>query len=285
MTRRQEKFKLLSGVECTVQELTGEHEANLTSDKKGIRSSAMDIMLQDCIVTLGDKDIITLNDAKRLLDADKKHALIVIRNLSNDYDPDFKFSYEFPIENGKRDKFDYQVNFSYAVLDLNNKVIPLISDKDPSKEETLPVNFEPVNFKGRPYKKQYKTYSEIASDLTRDIKLPRSGRTVRFTMLTGEFADLYSKTLKQDSDFNSHDYILMRQPVFVEATAKGAESFVMVDLNTMVHLDITALRKSILEEEGFFDTIMTIAHKNDSTRTTRVDLISIPAFFFPSLAI
>lgn len=281
--RRTETFTLLSGVSCTVQELVGEHEANLTSKKDSVREKALDRMLEDCIVQLGNKDTITLNDAKRLLEADRKHALIVIRQLSNDYDPVFKFSYEWPLRGGQREKFEYDVNFSYAVFDKDGVDMAMLSTED-AKKEKVDVYHSQVNFKGRTYKKQYKNYSEIVNDLNREVILPRSGRTVRYSLLNGEANDLYSKNYADADDFTSHDFIYMRQPVYVDADSKGGEQLIKVDLNIMLHMDINALRSSILEEEGTFDTIMTIPHKKRPDEVKRVDLLGIAAFFFPSLA-
>lgn len=281
--RRTETFTLLSGVSCTVQELTGEHEANLTSKKDAVREKALDRMLEDCIIQLGNKDQITINDARRLLDADRKHALIVIRQLSNDYDPVFKFTYEFPVRNGQREKFEYDVNFSYAVFDKDGVDMAILSTEDAEKEK-VQVDHRQVNFKGRTYKKQYKNYSEIVNDLDREIKLPRCGRTVRYTLLNGEYSELYAKNYGDADDFTSHDFIYMRQPVYVDADSKGGEQLVKVDLVRMLSKDINALRASIIEEEGTFDTIMTIPHKKRPDEVKRVDLIGIPAFFFPSLA-
>lgn len=287
--RRTDELTLLSGIKCKIQELTGEHEGNLTSSKENIRKNAMDRLLEDCILELGDVVGPNMNHIKRMLEADRKHALIAIRQLSNDYDPNFNFFFEFPSKNGQKDKQKFNVDFTYAIMQTENfdkvKNEVTITQTPILFEGEVPKNKKPVNFEAKPYWKKFKTLDEIRDEQDQIFVLPRSGRKVIWSLLTGELKASFIENSKFQNDNNSHDLFKMRNCRYVETDEKGQKSYIQIDFKTMIYKDIEALRAEILSKEGSFDTLLVIQNQKDSTQKERVDLLDQPAFFFPSLAI
>lgn len=251
MSRRQKEIKLLSGIPCVIQEMTGEAEYFLTNTKNTAKNRGLDLLLADCIVSLGDRKGISEKDAQRMLAFDRKKALVEIRQLSNDYDPSFKFSFEWPMEGGLKQKFDYDVEFT---------------------EE---------NFKSRPYKSQWNSMEEIEKNV--DFTLPGSGIEMRWTMLDGEKEGKISDIAEEHR--SSHTLIQLRNPrVVTKENGKEVHDNIQLNLKQLSWADLNALRKNILETEGDMDTFLVIEHPK-TKKTTRVDLISVPAFFFPSLGL
>lgn len=247
---------LLSGIPCTIQEMTGESEFFLTNEKYKAKGKGLIALMTDCIIKLGDRTTITENDIKRMLSADRKKALIEIRQLSNDYDPEFKFKYDFPMVGGTRDKFEYIVQFD---------------------EKSFPE----------------KKYDQVCANLT-DIKrevefmLPRAKKLVRWQLLDVETESEHD-ALYDVEGRSSLTMLELRNPEYilddVDGENKKVKRYLGVDLKKMNWKDIDQLRKNILDTEGSVDTLLTIAHKTDKEKEARVDLLSVPAFFFPSLGI
>jgi len=278
--RQTKEFILLSGVKCVIQELTGKHERMLTTKKSDTRNAYTE-MLTDCILSLGDISPVNQNHVKRMLEADRKHALIELRQFSNDYDPKFKFSYEFALTGGKREKHEYEVDFSFAVVDVVKKEA---EEEVEGETELIDKKNSEVNFVAKPYFKKWNSYSEIANDKKQTIILPKSGETIEFSMLDGETTELFGP--KHEDEITSHTLIKMRNPLVIRQDEKGVKKpGIKLELDNLSFKDINFLREKILELEGNIDTTMVIAHPSDPSRTARVDLINLASFFFPSLVL
>lgn len=257
-TRLKKEITLLSGIKCTIQEMNGESEFFLTNEKYKSNGKGLIALMADCILSIGDRDTITENDIKRLLSADRKKALIEIRQLSNDYDPDFKFKYEFPSTGGKRDKFEYSVIF-------DEKSFP---DKPYAKE------------------KQVANLRDIVRTVT--FELPRCKKIVEWEMLDVETESDHDAMHDIDNR-SSLTMLELRNPKYiiddVSGTGEKVKRPVAVNLKKLNWKDLDHLRKNILDTEGSVDTLLTIGHKTEKDREARIDLLAVPAFFFPSLGI
>lgn len=252
--RLQKEITLLSGIKCTIQEMTGESEFFLTNEKYKAKGKGLIALMTDCILSIGDKTTITDNDIKRLLSGDRKKALIEIRQLSNDEDPVFNFKYEFASTGGIREKFEY----SYQ--------------------------FDEKSFPGKNYAQQYKNLSEIKREI--EFILPRSQQKVVWTMLDVDTESEHD-CLHDMEGRSSLTMLELRNPMvfFKDKNNDGqeVERSRKVDLKKMNWKDIDSLRKNVLDTEGNVDTLLTIQHKKDKEKEVRIDLLSVPAFFFPSL--
>lgn len=274
--RKTKEFILISGVPCKIQNLTGLHERLLTTQKKSSKDVYIEI-LADCILELGDITDVSEKHIKRMLDGDKKHALIELRQFSNNYDPRFNFTYEFPMENNKREKHEYSVDFSYAIM------VEASEAKNDAPEEDEDGKMKAINFKGKPYFKKWSTYGEINEDKIVTIRLEDSKELVQFSLLDGELSELFG--VKDETLINSHTYIKMRKPQMVRTDEKKTVSLISVNLDTLSFLDINQLRAEMVRCEGTVDTTMVIAHPTNKSKEARVDLLRLTSFFFPSLAL
>lgn len=252
--RLKKDIILLSGIPCTIQEMTGESEFFLTNEKYKKKGKGLISLMTDCILSIGDSTTITDNDIKRMLSGDRKKALIEIRQLSNDSDPEFNFKYEFATVGGAREKFEYNVLF-------NNESFP---DKK--------------------YANQYKNLSEIVRKIR--FVLPRSKQIVEWTMLDVQTESEHD-ALYDTENRSSLTMLEMRNPTYILEDTNNdgvkVERPMQVDLKKLNWKDIDHLRKNVLDTEGSVDTLYTIAHKTDKEKEVRIDLLSVPAFFFPSL--
>lgn len=322
MSRRKEEFKLLSGVRCVVQEFTGAFEEDFTSENAQKQKSALDNMLLDCILELGTKtkSEISIKDIRNMPSGDRQFALICIRQLSNDFDPNFVFKFEFPVINGEKQKYEYKVNFSVSEIHIEESGIDKKSTKEesdsapllPSEKISLksstvypekqegelkqyldsknigPENLTSpsANFEAKRYKQQVEDYRQF--DHERDIQLP-CGEKLRIEILTGNLESDYSQRIEHNrknnrSNLSSHDMIYMRNPRIVREK-DGKEQLIKPTLSTFVHRDLEFIRKNILEEEGKIDTLIVIQNPVHPEYKERVDLLLQPAFYFPSLGV
>lgn len=245
-------FKMPSGVECEVKEMTGKEQRILTEQDGKKFGDKLNAVLLSVVVRIGSKKVVSEDDIKKLLSEDRKCILWECRMFSVG-----------------EDKF----TFSYNYVDGNNKEQTMNLDVD--LEDREPV---------KPYKTQYSELDEIEKDVF--ITLPRSGKKVRFTMLDGVGESIGA--LMNRKQLSSHTPIMMRRPVeFVKTNEGKTETPVKLNLDTLSLVDVEYLRKSIYENEGKFPTELKFEHpeadsKPVSERYVVTDLLGEVAFFFPS---
>lgn len=256
-------FKLLSGVECTVKEMTGIHQRILTEQTNKKIGDNLNEMLADLIIKVGTKtsgfDVEFVN---RMLSGDRRKALAEAR----------MFSVGLPDEHGK-------VNFDFTWEYVDN------DGNDRKLEQTVDLT---AGFPETPYYRQWENYDEVEKDVL--ITLPSSGLNIKFTMLDGIGEYLGSKTKREER--SSHTPILMRQPRIMKKTDNAVTPINMssADLDKLSYRDIEHLRKAIKDHEGRIDTEMKFEHpeaeiKDPHEKYVIVDLLQLKAFFFPSEAI
>lgn len=257
-------FKLPSGVECEVKELTGKHQRLLTEQKNKKMGDNLNELLADVIVRVGSKKGVDLNFVKSMLACDRKKALVEVRQFTLDFDPLFKFTYEYTDQNGIKQNHPLEIDLS-----------------DGFPMTTLKV----INDQGILEDAKYKEYADIDRELK--VNLPRSKKDVVVNLLDGRGEEMGMRTAK--SSRSSHTAILMRNPKEYHKTSNDTIP-IQVRLDDMSIKDIEFLRQTIKNVEGQVDTEIMVEHpeaefKPASEKNVVVDILGVLAFFFPSEAI
>lgn len=264
------KFMLPSGLPCEVTELLGKHQRILTEQKNKKNGENLNEMIADVIVSIGNQSKAEIraelgeNWIKHLLSCDRKKILVEVRQFSTDFDPTFKFTYKYESE---RDGLQKEEELE-AGLEEGFKETPV----------KMEVEGELIDAK-------YERYSDIIKKFT--IDLPKSKKTVEFTMLDGFGEELALKTAKNSR--SSHTAIHIRKPVYLDKTANDVVP-IQLNLDSLPLTDIEALRTKIKSVEGQVDTELIFPHpeaelKSRNEQSIIIDLTNELAFFFPSEAI
>jgi len=292
--RKQEKMTALSGIEIGIRSLLGAHQALITQQSEKKRVEGFEELLFDCIDYIGEKKKpeLTLNNIKRLLEGDRKHILIRIRQLSNNHDPLFIFDYEFPTEDGKKLKERKTVDFNYT----NFPVKPYYWVRNEMESQSGAVTHPEGDRAGEltglsdggNIPVMFTDYSEILEKYKEQkFVLPESGVTVIYNLLIAEETAKFATALVKER-INSHTQIQMHAPVYIDddlSVNRDKPVRIPVPLDQLTHTDIEALRKDMMEKEGSVDSQIVVQYKEDRTKQSEIDLVSMPAFFFPSLVL
>jgi hypothetical protein len=290
--REEESFITLSGVEITIRELIGEHQVLISKQDAGQRSKGFRKLLKDCIIKIGVKSEseITESDIDMLLEGDRRQILWKLRQLSNPDNKEFVFDYEFPAKGGKKlkqrcnisiDKENFPLNPYRWVREkmiadycsANGIELESISDSD----KQLALSHEITSM--------YATYQEMLdSNRYQKLTLTRSKQEVTYELVTTEIAEKMAKVITAES-VTSHTQLQMHRPRYKTTNSKGIETFIQLDLDRLVLSDIECLRKHIMDTEGSIDTTVVVQYESNSSLQNQIDLVSLAAFFFPSLAI
>lgn len=280
-----------SGVKFGILSLKGSHQALITNQNDAKRRKGFEELLFDCIEFIGSKqkNELNMNHIKKLLEVDRKFLLFEIRQLSNKRNPKFVFDYEFPTEGGKKLRERKTVDFTTE----NFPVTPfvwmrekMIEDwkeltgrtEDPDGDELREIfeNEFPV---------MYEDYKDMLDEhYMNEFKLPECGVTVWWSLQTAE--DTMAKERITDPErINSHTMIAMHNPLYISSAAKdaGKDTKQPVPLDQLDYLDIEGLRGEILRVEGSVDSTVVVQYKDDQRKQQQLDLVAMPAFFFPSL--
>jgi hypothetical protein len=256
-------FKLLSGVECEVRELTGKHQRILTEQKNKNLNDNLNNLLTDVIVRVGSKRNVDLQFVKKMLACDRKKILVEVRQFTMGFDPKLEFTYDY--------------------VDVNNshKKHPVFVDLSSGFEE------KPLFVKGEDdtlIPASYIEYDSIQREI--EVVLP-SGKKVGFYLLDGVGEELATNISK--NSMSSHTALLMRRPYEFH---QGPTDIIPINLNldSLKYKDIEFLRTTIKQYEGRINTELSFEHpeahlKPQNEKNIIVDLLGITAFFFPSEAI
>lgn len=258
-------FKLPSGVPCTVKELTAKHQRMLTEQKNKTMHENLNEVLADVIVELGDRKQVSVDFVRAMLSEDRKLALCEVRQFTMDFDPLFKFTFDYLSSTGEKEKAPLEIDLSEGFKAKPYMVI------HPESGELVAASYE--------------SYDEIKRTI--EITLPKSGQKVKFDLLDGE-AEVRAQKIKK-ADRNSHSAILIRKPRYMHNNG-SSEVEMGLRLDDLSIKDIEYLRTQIKAFEGKVDTEAMIEHPEAETKTGKdkeviVDLLSTLAFFFPSEAI
>lgn len=257
-------FNLPSGIECEIKELDGSHQSILTKGgNKNIEKKLFE-MLKDIVVRIGSKNRPEEEDILRILAADKKHILVMARQFALDFDPVFRFDYEYKKDDGTKGKEEFEI---------------------PIPENGLPVRPYMVEVKeGKEVKFVPASYAELDDIVkTVELTLPRSGKIVRYDLLDGYGERRGSSVGKNERDVNTP--LRMRNlRTFKKSSDGKTEIPVSLDPNKMSLKDIEFVRADIKKREGQVDTEVIIEHPETGEEKI-IDALGQVAFFFPSQAI
>jgi hypothetical protein len=240
---------LLSGVEAEYTEFTGLQQ-RLLSQKSNAMSKNLDEVVKSILIRVGDINVIDDAFVNEMLVGDKKKLLVDARQASLDFEPTFKFDYEY--ENAE------------------NKLVP----------HPLEINIE-EGFDTKKYKQQVTNYSELKKLCM--VDLPRSGLTVSYSLLDGKGEAIGYKIPK--NKINTHTPIIMRNPKVVSEKGIAVSAPYILDLDRLPLKDIEALRTDIYENEGDIDTTISFEHplpKMGDANIVKVDVLNVISFFYPS---
>lgn len=268
-------FKLTSGVECEVYEMTGKHQELLTRQDGKKHTEKLNELLKDLIVRVGSNTDINDEFLLGMLACDKKKALVEVRQFSMGHEPSFTFNYRYTDTDGNKQEHPVTVDLNEDGHFPEKPVMVMRPVMEDGKDE--PVNkLVPAD---------WTEYSDVQKQVT--IKLPRSGQEVTFVMLDGK-GELIGSTTKK-AQRSSHTLIQMRRPVFQKKTEGGSVP-IQLNLNDLALQDIEYLRKSIRDHEGEVDTEIMFDHPEADSmprneKEVTMDVLNTVAFFFPSEAI
>lgn len=261
-------FKLTSGVECEVEEMTGKHQRILTEQKNKKLGENLNEMLVSVIKRIGSDTHITLEKVKNLLASDRKKILTEVRQFTMDFDPLFKFNYDYVTSQGHKAVEPLEIDLSKGFPSTQLKVL----GKNEAGQTAL-------------VDATYDEYDNIQRNYT--IILPKSKKEVRWTLLDGVGEAAAMATSKADR--SSHTAIAIRNPVeFHQGEVDRVP--IKLDLDRLPLKDVEALRNHIKEVEGSVDTEIMFVHPEAETKPKEekeiiVDVLGVVAFFFPSEAI
>ncbi len=280
-----------SGVPFSVRNLMGRDQDYL-SKASNDNGESFNEMLAGALITLGSKKEGEINPktVKQMLTLDRKFILVVLRQHTLKFKKLFEFDFEWPLQKGSKskEKQHYEVEFTHENFPIippkwmKEKIAELKADaiKD-ERDFTTPDGFI------EKFPILYQDYIEMLNiNKTVSVTLPESLVEVEYQLLDGEIENKWAPTLKRESEIVVNMQILMHSPKMLGKN-KSDHKIVKFSFETdnCDILDLEYLRKHIMETEGTIDTFLAIEHQTDKNRSKRVDLVSLPAFFFPSQAL
>lgn len=291
-TRKKELYVTPSGVPVLLQATIGEHQSWITNSEETRRKTAIDDMLKDCIVELGDKKDITAMDIDNIFSFDRAAMLFKLRQISNRLSPNFIFDYEFPVSNkGEKRQQRYEVLFNKK--DFKQRPASWVYDKMVTDYKT--ANEIAVDEKLtedqigevllQDFPVVYENYAEmLAAHKDQETILPDTGVKVLWKILDIKQERAFSE-MKKNKETSSHDQLLLRCPVYRDDSVEaGAKILPQLPLNKLSSDDIETLRNDIITREASIDTSVTVQYRKEATLQKSLNLITVPSFFFPSLA-
>lgn len=290
--RKSDTTVLPSGVEMEYQTLVGRHQKMITTNNEAKRKKGFIDMMTDCIKRIGSetdpKEIEKI--VKVMLTEDIRMALIEIRQLSNSRKPDFNFTYEFPIRNGKRRREQFNFEFTSEQLKVRPYpwVLEVIKEEFAQKNDGRQPSQDELDRLCADIPVVYSDYHKMIQECQiRKVTLPESGVEVEWSHLNQELEERVGRFLGVE-DTSSHTMLEIRKPTFeMEVSSpEGAKHNprTAVPLDELGFMDIEHLRGDMLDNEGKIDTTIVVQYKDDPSSVQQLDLVTIPAFFFPSMA-
>lgn len=246
------ELTLLSGVPAAISKMDGSHQKKLTEHNNPKKAAeAFDEVIADCLEYLGDVQSPTKEHAKGLLSADRSQLLMYLRYHTMQRHRTFSFDYQWVDEYGQQ------------------------------RSEEKSFEFDIENFEQRPYSRQFESYEEVWKEQKDSYNgqfwLEDAEEWVYYNWSTAR--DEY---LMQGAKQSVHQSLQLRNPkVMRKGQEEGSEIPVDLNLDKCSWDDLEDLRRNIIEEEGFMDTFALI--ENEDGGEDKINLLTINAFFFPSL--
>lgn len=285
MAERIKQSVTPSGVKFAVRNLIGADQDLLSEGKNTAEKSSFNEMLHSTLRLLGDKhqSSITLKDVENLLSIDRKFILITLRQHTLNYQEKFSFVYEWPISEGQnnKEKFSYEIKF-------NNDNFPVIPpywmrdfiEAEKAKAEEKKEEYKKPDGHDVLFPVLFNTYAEMLAQYSVfQGTFPETGEKYKWSFLNGATEMRWSEAVRSKPRVNMA--IEMRNPLISYMDDK----WTMFETQRADILLLEHLRGEIKDKEGDVDTFLAIRHPNDMKRETRVDLVGLPVFFFPSQAL
>jgi hypothetical protein len=263
------RFKLLTGFEMQVKPLTGYHQEILTKNSHLTFPEKVSLVLADVTDYVGATSKPDEAFFNRMLSADRKKALLELRSFSNDFNPEFEFTYDFKNpKNGQKQTVEFTRNLTHT--DVEGNVINGLPEK-PYKN----LHFDAMDS----YELLTKRLSSNVSCLKEvEVELPKLGNTVRYTLLDGYGEILAAKTKKTEASAGT--LLSMR---FLKEKHELDNSVQWIDSrhHNYSPSDLALVRKSIKECEGIIDSETIIENPFIEGEEVVVDILNTISFFFP----
>ncbi len=269
-----------SGVEFSVRNLIGKDQNLLSRAQDESDSNSLNELLQGALRGLGEKGEtqITMKDVEALLSNDRKFILVTIREHTLRYQKLFKFNFEWPLRKGSKEKevVPYEVKFTpenfpvTPYLWVREEIERLKAENKDYKADGH-VDLFPVLFTSY---QQMLTEKRIVKG-----KFPDTDQAYQWHLLDGEAEKRYAKV-----EMVINNTLDMRKVQLPFGDGATKDKLMMYDTERADIMELEHLRMEVRSVEGTVDTFLTIQHP-DNIRSQRVDLVSLPVFFFPSQAI
>ena len=260
------KFTNLSGIEYEVTEMNAKHQRLISQQENGIASGSLNEVLADTITRVGSINVSTMSADERttfvqkLPSEDRRKALFEIRQLTNDFQKEFTFQFRY--KSKKKDT------------------------KGKNMSEFVTVNLETV-ISEKPYEQQATELADFQTQF--EGVFPRSLEGYQFTLSNGNAEGM------KFGNISSHTPILLRSPKRKRTTDKqgvALKEMIWLTINSdsldkLSIKDIEALRLDIHNREAMFESTIEFDHPEadylpTNERKVTMDILFIPAFYFPS---
>lgn len=237
-------FKLTTGVECEVRELTSEHQDMFT--RKNKPKDFFDQILSELIVRVGKIKVVDKDFCANLLAPDRNKILFEARQFSLDFPEEFVGTVEWENDEDKKITDNYSVKLSEV------------------KETPFPF--------------QYQEYSEVVANVDYDLTVLGIENKVRITLPNGHseqrIQDKYKKNIGSNAQIDLYN------PRVLEKKESGVEIPISMNFKKTSMRSIEDLRKQIKALVGDFDTVVAVNLPNGKIQ--KVNVMADPNFFFPS---
>lgn len=271
---REHTFTLPSGVTCTVRNFIGSDYDILTHPGYQKKGTQFMHLAKACTLQVGNTKNPTEEFITNMLSNDRKMLLLEARQHTMHHQKTFKFNYEWPMENNRKDLQQYEVEFTPQSFPFTpyQWVRETMEDNGEHGEKLDPLSYAfPV---------MYEDYGGMLDE-----------QEERFTMIEDE--KVYWKILNGRSEKVNMDkarknpspnlMITMRDPHYKRQLENNPVN-VPFDINNCDVFSLERLRGDIIDAEGEINTYLVIRNNDNDSRQVRVDLLTTDSFFFPSLA-
>lgn len=288
MLQATHKFSLVSGIEAEVSCLTGKEQRILTEQKAQTIETRQYALLASILRRVGDvyldsfdKDSEREEFLKSMLSCDRKQALVMARQFTNDFDPEYDFDFEYTSVDPAKGK----QTFPQSVRLNEDGTFPFQPIKDFNadmlKGLTKLKDIKAVLAELKP--KVFGSYEDVLNYKFIYFTLPVSGIAVRMRMLDGVGEAIGSGTKKEQR--SSHTMLMMRNPCY--KSGEAYISFSYSDLDKMHVNDLEMMRLIRKHVEGNVDSEIQFEHPEaelmpGQDKTVVIDLSMQTSFFFQS---
>ena len=290
--RRERKGVLPSGVPFEIYGMTGDDLDTIAKAAEGKKTNWMSDLLKSCVKSVGD--VVTPSSAffDSMLELDLRFILLAIRQLSQRDSKEFIFDYQFPMQNKQR--IVETVRFNMEPADFLHKPFKWVLDRMIADYKALQadagVEVEEADLaevllkdgQYAPYPVMYESYNDmLAQHLRHSFTLPDAGTTINYELITHDRATKFSNALG-DKKAKYTDLVARYKPTYLYEG--NTPSAFMANSKSVSAYDVEKLHIDMREKDAKIDTLVVVESEKKPGLQAQIDVITIPAFFYPSLA-